>query len=76
MTRKALEAFDPEKLPAGRGAGFEVRNRETGYGEYHYFYRAQGGELFKCVCKNHNEALGLQKEWLAEKLVTVLREMG
>jgi hypothetical protein len=62
MTRKALEAFDPSKLRPGHSASFEVRNKQTGYGEDHYFYRDRDGELFTMVGK-HNACEQARKEW-------------
>lgn len=68
MTRKALNAFDPNKLGIGKSRIFEVRNRETGFGEHHYFYRDEDGELFTCVCKHGmNEAVRLRDEWKKKK---------
>lgn len=51
MTRKALDAFDPNRLPCGRSKYFEVRNPKTGFGEHHCFYRNADGVLFFSVTK-------------------------
>lgn len=67
MTRKALNAFDPNKLGVGKSAIFEVRNPMTGFGEHHYFHRDHDGELFTVVCKNMNEAIRLLDEWKKKK---------
>jgi len=68
MTRKALNAFNPDTLKPGSARIFEVRNRETGFGEHHYFYRDEDGELFTAVCKKGmNEAVHLRDEWKKKK---------
>ncbi len=67
MTRKALNAFDPNKLGVGKSRIFEVRNPKTGFGEHHYFHRDEDGELFTVVCKGMNEAVRLRKEWMTKK---------
>ena len=67
MTRKALNAFDPNKLGIGKSAIFEVRNPQTGFGERHYFYRDEDGELFACMCKGMNSAHRLRDEWKKNK---------
>ena len=67
MTRKALEAFKPEKLQKGRREAFEVRNRETGYGEWHYFYRDQDGELFTIVAHRLDTCDDARKDWQKNK---------
>lgn len=67
MTRKELNAFDPNKLGIGKHRIFEVRNRVTGFGEHHYFYRDEDGELFKIVCKGINQAIELRNEWKKKK---------
>lgn len=68
MTRKALNAFDHDKLGVGKSRIFEVRNPETGHGEHHYFYRDDDGELFTVVCKKGmNEAVRLRDEWKKKK---------
>lgn len=67
MTRKALNAFDPNKLGIGRARIFEVRNPKTKFREDHYFYRDHDGELFTCVCKGLNEAIRLRDEWKTKK---------
>lgn len=67
MTRKALNAFDPNKLKVGAARIFEVRNQTTGFREDHYFYRSQDGELFTCICRGLNEAIQLRDEWKKKK---------
>jgi len=67
MTRKALNAFHPNKLARGRSRIFEVRNPISGFGEHHYFYRDKDGELFSVVCKGMNEAIRLRDEWKKKK---------
>lgn len=67
MTRKALDAFDPNTLGVGKARIFEVRNPKTGFGEHHFFYRDHDGELFTCVCKGMNEAIRLRSEWKQKK---------
>lgn len=69
MTRKALNAFDPNKLAVGKHSIFEVRNPKTGFGEHHFFYRDHDGELFTCVCKGMNEAIRLRNEWEKKKKI-------
>lgn len=67
MTRKALNAFNPDTLRAGHSKSFEVRNPATGFGELHYFYRHRDGELFFTVTKNVSIAIGELKDWKAKK---------
>lgn len=43
MTRKELNAFDPNKLGIGQSRIFEVRNPQTGFGEHYYFHRDYDG---------------------------------
>ena len=71
MTRKALNAFNPNKLGIGKARIFEVRNPITGFREDHYFYRDEDGELFTVVCKGMNEAISLRDEWKKKKQAIV-----
>ena len=70
MTRKALNAFDPNTLGTGKSRIFEVRNPKTGYGEHHYFYRDHDSELFTVVCKGMNDAIRLRDKWRKNKQKT------
>lgn len=63
MTRKALNKFDPAKLTKVHTAVFEVRNPETGFGEHHYFYRDQDGELFTMVAHRRDTCEQARKDW-------------
>ena len=67
MTRKALNAFDPKKLGVRKARIFETRNPQTGFGEHHYFYRDEDGELFAAVCKGMNDAIRLRDGWREKK---------
>lgn len=67
MTRKALNAFRPDKLGIGQSKSFEVRNPQTGFKQVHYFYRDADGELFKTVCQNTNAARKERDQWLKAK---------
>lgn len=68
MTRIDLNKFDSTKLKPGKGRGFEVRSKTTGYQEYHYFYRFETGELFQTLVKGYNQALALKNQYAKELL--------
>jgi len=76
MTRKALNAFNPNKLGIGKARIFEVRNPKTGFKECHYFYRDQDGELFTIVCKSLGEGIRSRDEWKKKKTTVKVVKHG